>query len=62
MEYHQFLLAQLQHEKARANPDPETLAELEEHQLEVQREQQSLTPAIIHKALTVYAPFLKTML
>jgi len=61
-EYRQFLLAQLQHERARAQPDGETLAELEEHQLEVQRELQSLTPAIINKALTVYAPFLKTML
>ncbi len=61
-DYHQLLLTQLQHERARANPDPETLAELEEHQLEVLREQQSLTPAVIKKALTVYAPFLQAML
>lgn len=61
-DYRQFLLAQLAHERTRAHPDPETLAELEQHQLEVQSEQQALTPAVIKKALTVYAPFLQAML
>ncbi|MFZ6645688.1 hypothetical protein ACO0LO_08235 [Undibacterium sp. TJN25] len=61
IEYHQLLLAQLQHERARTSPDDETLAELEEHQQEVLREQESLTPAVIKKALTVYAPFLQAM-
>ncbi len=60
-QYHQLLLLQLQHERERASPDKETLAELEEHQQEVLREQQSLTPAVIKKALTVYAPFLQAM-
>lgn len=60
-DYHQFLQQQLQHEQAREDADEETLDELEEHLQEIESEQQTLTPAVIHKALTVYAPFLQAM-
>jgi hypothetical protein len=61
-DYAAFLQAQLEHESQREDGDPESLEELEEHLQEVQEEQQDITPAVVKKALTVYAPFLQGMI
>jgi hypothetical protein len=61
-DYAAFLKTQLDHESQREDADEDSLEELEEHYQEVLQEQKTLSPAVIEKALSVYAPFLQGML